>query len=121
MSNFKFDASDLVNSINSYSAKAEAAVKMYADNSALKFQNYARKNRKWVDRTGHARQRLTGYTGQYSSGIRIYIAHGVDYGVYLEKAHEEKYAILDETVTKVGAEEVMPGFNHLLDRLDVKK
>lgn len=97
--------------------RAEIALEMYAENSALKLQNYARKNRRWTDRTGHARQRLTGYYVKIPNKLRIYIAHGVDYGIWLEKAHEEKYAILNETIEKVGSEQIVPGFAKLLERL----
>lgn len=117
MAGLNFDPSNLVNGLNSFHSRFQAAVHMYADTSAIKLQNYARKNRRWTDRTGHARQRLTGYSGKYANGYRVYIAHGVSYGVYLEYAHEKKYAILDETVLKVGADDILPGFQRLLERM----
>ncbi len=116
-SGIKFDVNQLRKNIDNFDNKFNAAVDIYAEQAALKFQNYARKNRRWTDRTGHARQRLTGYRGKITHGYRIYISHGVQYGIFLEKAHEQKYAILDETVLKVGSEEVMPGFKRFLDRV----
>ena len=48
------------------------------------------------------------------------IAHGVYYGVYLEYAHERKYAILERTITKVGMEQIMPAFHNFLDAVEKK-
>lgn len=121
MAQFKFNKNALEGMVNNYQTRSQAAIEMYADTSALKLQNYARENRPWTDRTGHARQRLTGFTGKTAHGVRVYIAHGVEYGVYLEKAHEQKYAILEKTVLEVGSKEILPGFSHLLDRLEKHK
>lgn len=115
----KVDISEVLKNMSSLQNKAEIALEMYAENSALKLQNYARKNRRWTDRTGHARQRLTGYATKLPNKMRIYIAHGVDYGIWLEKANEEKYAILNETIEKVGSEQIVPGFAKLLERLKI--
>lgn len=117
-SGIRIDANTLSKALSEFPSKFNAAVDMYADTAAKEFQNYARKNRKWTDRTGHARQRLTGYKGKIARGVRVYIAHGVDYGIYLEKAHEQKYAILDETVLKVGSKKVLPGFQRFLNRIN---
>ena len=118
MAGLSFDPSNIVNGLNSFHSRFQAAVQMYADISAIKLQNYAREHRKWTDRTGQARQRLTGYTGRTATGYRVYIAHGVSYGVYLEYAHEKRYAILEETVLKVGSEDILPGFQRLLERMN---
>ena len=116
---FKFDPKKLVNNLLSYNEKAEIAIEIYAENGAKKMETYAKQHRRWTDRTGRARQRLTGYTTKLPNKMRIYIAHGVDYGIWLEKANEEKYAILNETVEKVGNEQILPGFAKLLERLKI--
>lgn len=59
---------------------------------------YAKQNRKWTDRTGHARQGLEGtshYIPKLFVGCRIY--HKVDYAEYLERIAGGKYAILEPT------------------------
>ncbi len=78
-----------------------------------KFENYAKINRPWTDRTGHARQRLTGYVETFSDKTRINIAHGVYYGVYLELCNEKRFAILQKTVNALSVE-VLNGFKDLL-------
>lgn len=114
---FKFDPSDLLNGLMRFENKSDAAVATYAETSALKLQNYAKENRRWTDRTGHARQRLTGTSGKVSEGYKLTLAHGVDYGIWLELAHEKRFAIIQETIQTVGSNEIMPGFQRLLERL----
>jgi len=48
----------------------------------------------WQDRTGEARQRLNVNVEVDKQGISIIASHGVDYGVYLEKANFGKFAVL---------------------------
>lgn len=95
----------------------DPAVQMLATQGAQKMENFAKENRRWTDRTGQARQRLKGSTSQIPNGYRIAIAHGVDYGIWLELAHEKRFSILPETLEYVSAFEIMPGFNKLIERL----
>lgn len=115
-SRFEFDPKDMLNKINIAATKSEAAIAMYADNGALTLQNYAREHRPWTDRTGHAKQRLTGSVARVTQGYQIILAHGVDYGKWLELAHEKRYAIIQPTI-QIKSPEILSGFNKLLERL----
>lgn len=53
---------------------------------------------KWRTQTGHARQSLFGKVIEKGSKIHIRVAHGVQYGVYLELAMQGKYAVLRPAV-----------------------
>lgn len=110
------DMSKLEAGLNSFMGRSEAALRMYAETAALKLQNYMRDNAPWTDRTGHARQRLTGTVTKVTNGYKITLAHGVDYGIWLELAHEKRFAIIQPTIL-VNSNEVMTGFNKLLERL----
>lgn len=114
---FKFDASLLEKGLLSLESKSAMAIKAYADTSALKLQNYARKNRPWKDRTAHARQRMTGSVRVMTSGYKLVLAHGVSYGKWLELAHNKKYSIIPQTIDKVGVQEIMPGFKNMMNKL----
>lgn len=118
MAGLKFDLSGMISGLADCESKADIAIRMLADQGALQFQNSARENRKWTDRTGHARQRLTGYVGKIPEGYRITLAHGVDYGIWLELAHEKRFAIIPQTIEYVGTFEIMPGFQRLIERLN---
>lgn len=113
----KFDMSQLVDGLSGFETRAQAAIRMYVDTSAIKLQNSARQNARWTDRTGHARQRLTADAITASPGYKIRLAHGVDYGKWLELANEKRFAIIQETIGTVGMTEIVPGLENLLERL----
>lgn len=112
----KFDMSGLESGLNSFIGKSDAALRGYAENAALKLQNHMRDKAPWVDRTGHARQRLTTEVRRVAQGYLIELSHGVDYGVWLELAHEKNYAILEPTI-RLKSGEVLKGLERLLERL----
>lgn len=114
---FSMDTSDLLNGLTSLESKSGMAIRMLAEQGAEKLRDYAQENRKWTDRTGHARQRLSGSVSTIASGYRIYLAHGVDYGIWLELANGKRFSIIPQTIEYVGTFEIMPGFKKLLERL----
>lgn len=115
---FKFDLSDMMAGLSNMESAADKALRTYAEQGALQLQNFARDNRKWTDRTGQARQRLHGYVGDIPEGYRITLAHGVDYGLWLELAHEKRFAIIPQSIEYVGTFEIMPGLERLIERLN---
>lgn len=115
---FKFDMSDMISGLGNFEEKADKAIRVCSEQGALKLQNFAKENRKWTDRTGHARQRLHGYVGKIPEGYRIHLAHGVDYGIWLELAHGKRFSIIPQSIRYVGTFEIMPGFERLIERLN---
>lgn len=113
----KIDDSDLNDGIKHFSDKAMVAMEMLAKTGANEIEAYAKKNRKWIDRTGDARKRLTGRSKRTLTGFRIELAHGVDYGIWLEVANEGKYQIIKPTLTKKG-KEVLENFKKFIE--DIK-
>lgn len=62
-------------------------------------QQYAQQHAPWTDRTGAARRGLhSTYTKQSSYNFLVHLSHGVDYGIFLEKANSGRFAILNPTV-----------------------
>lgn len=116
MSGITWDFSSLLNGLDSFMSRSEAAIAMYAETAALQLQNYARDNAPWKDRTGHARQRLTGTSLVVANGYKLRLAHGVDYGIWLELAHEKRFAIIQPTIL-ADSGEILEGFQGLLERL----
>ena len=113
MAGIKVDASKLLANLENAETKSQLAIRMFAQEGAKKFENYAKINRPWTDRTGHARQRLVGWVETFSDKVRIHIGHGVDYGVYLELCNEKRYAILQPTVNAC-SKEIVQGFSKLM-------
>lgn len=113
----RMDISDMAGKLESMGSRADAAVRVFAEQGAVKLQSNAQRNAKWTDRTGSARQRLNSYVSATSNGYRITLAHGVDYGIWLELAHEKRFAIIPQTINYVGTFEIMPAFERFLERL----
>lgn len=102
----------------------EKQVDKYVGKSANKLEAYMKKNRKWTDRSERARQGLVAKweKGPTETDWKITLAHSVSYGVFLELAHEKKYAIIQPTILVKGPE-VMSGFNKILEKaasIDIK-
>lgn len=115
-SNFRFDPSDMLERLSTAEGRAPMAMRMYAETAAKKLESSAKQHAPWTDRTGHARQRLTGKVESVSNGYKIILAHGVDYGVWLELAHEKRFAIIAPTINKEGPN-ILKSFERLLERL----
>lgn len=72
---------------------------------APRVEAYARRNAKWRDRTGNARNGLRGIPESQKGGpYKIILAHGVPYGIYLEVRFSGKYAIINPTIAVEGPE-----------------
>ena len=102
------DFSDMKKNLSRIPERAEQALEKYGETAAAMLQGEAQMSRTWTDRTSHAVQRIKGYCIRTDTGIRIYLAHGVDYGVYLEFANGKKYAVIYPTLRRKGPE-IMAG------------
>ena len=120
MATMRLDIDKLTTGLKDVRTRSELAIRMLAEQGGQKLQNFGRENRKWTDRTGQARQRLTGGSEKIETGYRIYLAHGVDYGIWLELAHEKRFSIIPQAIEYVGTFEIMPGFERLMERLGGK-
>lgn len=107
----------MADKLESMGQRADAAVRVFAEQGATKMRSSAQSNAKWTDRSGAARQRLNAYVSAMADGYRITLAHGVEYGIWLELAHEKRFAIIPQTIDYVGAFEIMPAFERFLERL----
>jgi hypothetical protein len=115
----RFDDSEVRRNLTGLPPKVEAALVMYGETVAKDFESYAKAHRPWTDRTGDARKRLKGYTEKVNNGVRVCIAHGVPYGIYLEFAHEKRYAILVPTV-RLKSNDALKGFKRMWNSIKVK-
>ena len=115
---FNFDSKEVESNLSEFGDKAIAALAMYSQTAASYLESQAKENRPWTDRTGHARQGLTGSYEVEPSEISIVLAHTVDYGLWLELAHEKNYAIVDPTVT-LHKDSIIQGLQGLFDKIKV--
>ena len=111
-----FDFGEIYQSLDALPQKVQQAVMAYGRTAASKIEAKAKEDRPWTDRTAQARDRLHGDCIRIDTGIRIFLAHGVEYGVYLEFANEKRYAVIYPTLQQE-APGVMYGLQGLFDRV----
>lgn len=114
----KIDTSEIDNGLSKFQTKFMAGLEMYCDTAAAQLEDKAKRERPWTDRTGDARKRLKGSHIVNNSSARIVLAHGVDYGVWLELAHEKQYAIVEPTV-RLKSNEILTGLENFISNLEV--
>lgn len=108
---------NLFENIGKLSERMEAAVDLYVETAARELEGEMKKDAPWTDRTGAARGRLTSTVQKENRYIYVIkLAHGVNYGVYLELAHEKKYAVIQPTIIK-NKDKVLSGLKKLLNRM----
>lgn len=94
-------------------SKIRAAIGAYAQTAAKKMEYEAKRDAPWTDRTSNARNSIQGNFDWDNNKAKIVLSGNMDYSVYLELAHEEKYAILFPTIQK-NAPEVLRGYQKLV-------
>lgn len=98
-----YSSSSLNKCIDRMAVKLGAVVLMYASTKAKRLQYQMKANRPWTDRTGMAKALLNAVVSQPNKNtVRITLAHGVQYGVWLELAHGKNYAIIAPTIRDEG-------------------
>lgn len=112
-----YDASTLKKNLDKMSTKLGAVVLMYASTKASELQAKMKMNRPWTDRTGMAKALLNAKVSQPNKNtIRITLAHGVNYGIWLELAHGKNYAIIAPTVREEGPR-IVEDLSNLMSKL----
>ena len=97
-----------------YGDRTKASLILFSDHFGKNtMESYSKRNAIWIDRTNMARNSLNG--GGFLSGNDIvsYIAHGVNYGKWLEVISAGKYAILQQT-TIANKEEWIKGIERII-------
>lgn len=112
-----YDKSTLKANLDKMSVKLGAVVLMYASTKASQLQSKMKLNRPWTDRTGMAKALLNAKVSQPNKNtVRITLAHGVDYGIWLELAHGKNYAIIAPTIREEGPR-IVEDLNNLMSKL----
>lgn len=115
----KIDTKGLDDKLERLGERLTYATLMQADTQAKEIEAYAKNHRPWTDRTGSAKANLRCIVSQPRKNlVRITLAHGVNYGIWLELANEKRYAIVRPTLDIYGPR-VMSNFRNLLDQVRV--
>jgi len=81
-----------------YAKRLYAAVVKLGQYFAAKMEGFAKAHAPWTDRTGHARQSLTGVCIPTAAAVVIVLAGLMDYSIWLEVAHQGRWGIILKTV-----------------------
>lgn len=112
-----YPGSDLNKNLDKMAVKLGALILMYASTKASKLQAQMKMNRPWRDRTGMAKATLRATVSRPNDDlIRITLAHGVSYGIWLELAHEKQFAIIGPTITNESPK-IMSEMQGILNRI----
>ena len=112
-----YDSSSLSKNLDKMSTKLGAVILMYSATKASELQSKMKLNRPWTDRTGMAKALLSAKVSQPSPTlVRITLAHGVDYGIWLELAHEKNYAVIAPTIREEGPR-IVDDLDNLMSKL----
>lgn len=112
-----YKSSTLSKNLDKMAVKLGAVLLMYANTKASELQAKMKINRPWTDRTGMAKATLNAKVSQPDTNtIRITLAHGVEYGIWLELAHEKNYAIIAPTVREEGPR-IVEDLDNLMSKL----
>lgn len=112
-----YNKSTLKKNLDKMSVKLGAVVLMYASTKASEIQSKMKLNRPWTDRTGMAKALLNAKVSQPNKNtVRITLAHGVDYGIWLELVNGKNYAIIAPTIREEGPR-IVEDLNNLMSKL----
>lgn len=112
-----YDDSKLNKNLDKMSEKLGAVLLMYAATKASDIQSKMKLNRPWTDRTNMAKTLLNVKVSQPNeSTVRLTLAHGVDYGIWLELANNKNYAIIAPTIREEGPR-MVEDLNNLMSKI----
>lgn len=81
-----------------YEASIAALVRGVIQSFRPAIENWMRANAPWTDRTGNARRALHTDYDEAGRVFTLWIAHGMDYGIYLELRFAGQYAIIGPAI-----------------------
>jgi hypothetical protein len=84
--------------IKAWTARLRAKIYAVAMHMADQITAWMQSNAPWEDRTGEARAGLRAWAVQMATGAYIVLAHGVPYGIYLERMKAGSLGILAPAV-----------------------
>lgn len=97
-STISVDTKEVAEGLKQFDETVKAQLQVVGDVISNNMKTYAKTNHPWVNRTGSAQNKLDADFKVTDHTMDIWIAHGVDYGYYLETRTDfnGKYQILEK-------------------------
>lgn len=84
--------------VNQYPTRFRAVARRVLEDQAAIIEQRMRDEHTWVNRSGAAEANLRCRLFDDGKAFKLRASHGVHYGIWLEVAHQGRYAILQPTV-----------------------
>lgn len=117
-----FDFTDVVSGMFRFSVSTKESIENYLSEQCIELEKFMKSSHPWRNRTGMAEATLSadfyevyGKNSSFPVTLGIKLEHGVYYGVYLELAMEQRFAILEPTARLKGPG-VIRGMHGLLNK-----
>lgn len=115
-----FNAKQLSRNLQNFDKNVRGSVAAVVDYNAGYGEAWLKANARWTDRTGAARTGLTAISSRDRQAFYILMAYAVNYGIWLEIAHDRKYAIITPGMRIIG-DKLMKDLQMLLNRIEYNK
>jgi len=90
---------EMQTNIRKYGEAARFAVVQVAQYWQPVIETFAKNNAPWTDRSANARQSLEAWVDDLSEDtVKLYLSHGMTYGIFLETRWAGRYAIIWPTL-----------------------
>lgn len=85
----------MLENVTGYGQRIHQAIRQVADYFQPVLETWAKENAVWTDRSANARQNLHTWVEDVSKDtVTLWLSHGVEYGLWLEVAHQGRYQII---------------------------
>ena len=112
-----FDDKRLRRNLGTFDRRFKHSVGIVVDRRAAITENDLKTQARWTDRTGAARSGLMSIPIHGATFDEIFMAYSVTYGIWLEVAHDRKYAIITPMM-RIAGDALMKDLQGLIDRME---
>jgi hypothetical protein len=112
----KYDDKQLRRNVKNLNKNVRRNLSAVVDRRAAITQADLKVGAKWTDRTGAARSGLVAIPIHGRTYEEIFMAYSVTYGIWLEIAHDRKYAIITPMM-RIAGEALLADCRYLLDHM----
>jgi len=114
---FKYDDKRLRRNVRSLPNNVRRAISATVDRRAALTTADLKTGARWTDRTGAARSGLVAIPIHGRTFEEIFMSYSVTYGIWLEVAHDRKYAIITPMM-RIAGEALMHDLRFILNKLE---
>jgi hypothetical protein len=112
----KFDDKQLRRNVRNFNRNVRRNLSVITDRRAAITTTDLKTQARWTDRTGAARSGLVAIPIHGRTYEEIFMAYSVTYGIWLEVAHDRKYAIITPMM-RIAGEALLADMRYMLNEM----